>query len=71
MKELPKKIRKIITTKPPGKGGVPPGRAFLGQGFLALIIFLSLVSLYSLVSDSSKAVEEVSLSALAQEITVL
>ncbi|OGE80652.1 MAG: cell division protein FtsH [Candidatus Doudnabacteria bacterium RIFCSPHIGHO2_01_FULL_45_18] len=41
----------------------------MGQGFLALIIFLSLVSLYSLVSDSSKAVEEVSLSALAQEIT--
>ena len=69
MKDLPKKTKKIIITRPPGKGGLPPGRGLLSQGFLALIIFLSLVSLYSAISDKSVALEEVSISTLAQDIT--
>ena len=67
---LPNKPKKIIITKSPKKGATPPGRALLGQVFLALIIFLFLVSLYSLVFDTSKSVEEVSLSTLAQEISL-
>ena len=67
---LPNKPKKIIITKPPRKAGLPPNRTIFGQAFLALIIFLFLVSLYSLISDTSKAVEEISLSALAQEISL-
>ncbi|OHA88648.1 MAG: cell division protein FtsH [Candidatus Zambryskibacteria bacterium RIFCSPHIGHO2_02_FULL_43_14] len=39
------------------------------QAFMALVIFLLLVSLYSLFSDMSKSIEEVSLSELTQEIS--
>jgi len=67
---LPNKPKKIIITKPPRKAGLPPNRTIFGQAFLALIIFLFLVSLYSLISDTSKAVEEISLSTLAQEISL-
>ena len=70
MKMLPNKPKKIIITKPPRKAGLPPNRTIFGQAFLALIIFLFLVSLYSLISDTSKAVEEISLSTLAQEISL-
>ncbi|MDP3763087.1 MAG: ATP-dependent zinc metalloprotease FtsH [bacterium] len=69
MLEFPNKPRKSVITKPPKKGGTSPGRGLLKQTFLALIIFLSLVSLYSLISDTSRSLEEVSLSTLAQEIS--
>ena len=67
---LPNKSKKIIITKPPRKGGLPPGRGLLRQGLLAIIIFFLLVSVYSLISDTSKSLEEMSLSTLAQEITL-
>ena len=66
----PNKFKKIIITKPPKKGGIPPGRGFLGQAFFTLIIFIFLVSIYSLFSGASQSVEEVSLSTLAQEISL-
>ena len=66
----PNKNKKSIITKPPKGGSAPPGRALLRQAFLALIIFFSLVSIYSFVRDSSKSVEEISLSTLAEEISL-
>ena len=66
----PNKNKKSIITKPPKVSGTPPGRALLRQAFLALIIFFSLVSIYSFVRDSSKSVEEISLSTLAEEISL-
>jgi len=67
---FPNKPKKIIITKPPRKGGTPPGRDLLRQAFLAFVIFFSLVSLYLLVSNNSKSAEEISLSVLAQEISL-
>ncbi|OHA91819.1 MAG: cell division protein FtsH [Candidatus Zambryskibacteria bacterium RIFCSPHIGHO2_01_FULL_46_30] len=57
-------------TKSPKGGDTPPGRALLRQALLALIIFLSLVSIYSFVSDASRSVEEIPLSTLAEEISL-
>ena len=62
--------KKIIITKSPKGGDTPPGRALLRQALLALIIFLSLVSIYSFASDSSRSTEEISLSTLAEEISL-
>lgn len=70
MKEFPKKPQKIIITRPPKRGGISPGQGLIRQVALALVIFLFLVSVYSLLSDTSKTVEEVSLSSLAQEISL-
>ena len=64
------KPKKIIINKPSKGGSTPPGRAFIKQALLALLIFFSLASIYSLISDASKSVEEISLSALAQEISL-
>ncbi len=69
MPEFSNKPRKSIITKPPKKGGISPSRGLLKQTLFALIIFLSLVSLYSLISGTSRSLEEVSLSTLAQEIS--
>mgnify|MGYP001565127135 CR=1 FL=1 len=69
MKDPLQKQKKIIITKTKGTGGLPPGRGLLGQGLLTLLIFLSLVSIYSAISDKSAALEEIPLSVLAQEIT--
>ncbi|MDP2641799.1 MAG: ATP-dependent zinc metalloprotease FtsH [bacterium] len=69
MKLTSPKGKKIIITKPPKKGGTPPGRGLLGQAMLAILIFFLLVSLYSLFFGASKSAEEVSLSMLAQEIS--
>src|SRR3989344_6250694 len=69
MSELPKKSRKIIITKPPRKGGLPPARGLLSQALLTLVIFFALVSLYSIISGTSSPVEEIPFSTLAQEIT--
>lgn len=68
MKEPLKKTKKIIITKPSGKGGLPSGRGPLSQGILALLIFFSLVSIYSAISNPGKALEEISLSTLAEDI---
>lgn len=68
MADLPKKTKKIIITKPSGPGGLPPGKGLFNQGILTLVIFLTLVSVYSFVANQSKALEEVSLSTLAQDI---
>ena len=70
MRGFPNKPKKIIITKSPKGGDTPPGRALLRQALLALIIFLSLVSIYSFISDSSRSTEEVSLSTLAEEISL-
>jgi len=71
MKGFPNKPKKIIITKPPKGGGtLPPGQTLLKQALLALVIFFSLVSIYSFISDASKSVEEISLSTLAQEISL-
>jgi len=70
MKLPPKKGKRIIITKSPKKGKTPPGRALFGQIFLSLIIFFTFVSLYSFISDTSKNVEEIPLSTLAQEISL-
>ena len=70
MKQIPNnKDKKLISPKPPKKV-VPPGHGLLSQAFLALVIFLFLVSIYSLYSGSSKSAEEVSLSTLAQDISL-
>src|SRR3989344_1849681 len=66
----PKKLKKIIITKRWKKGMMPPGRGLLGQALLAIVIFLFLMSIYSLVSNSSKKAEEISLSEVAQEISL-
>ncbi|MCR4279557.1 MAG: ATP-dependent zinc metalloprotease FtsH [Candidatus Zambryskibacteria bacterium] len=66
MKDQLKKTRKVITRPPKKKA--PHGRGPLAQGLMALVIFLLLVTAYSLITGSEK-VEEISLSTLAQEIT--
>ncbi|MBI2673966.1 MAG: ATP-dependent zinc metalloprotease FtsH [Candidatus Zambryskibacteria bacterium] len=70
MKGFPNKPKKIITTKSPKGGDTPPGQILLKQALLALVIFFSLVSIYSFISDVSQSVEEISLSTLAQEISL-
>lgn len=70
MKMPPKKGKRIIITKTPNKGGLPPKRALFSQILLAFIIFFSFVSLYSLISDNANATEEIPLSTLAQEISL-
>jgi len=70
MRGFPNKPKKFIITKSPKGGDTPPGRALLRQALLALIIFLSLVSIYSFVSDASRSVEEIPLSTLAEEISL-
>ena len=68
MKDPLQKQKKIIITKPKGPGGLPPGRGLLGQLLLTLLIFLTLVSIYSSISGRGEMIEEVPLSVLAQEI---
>ena len=66
-----KKTRRIIIRPPKqggGGGGMPPTRNPFTQGLLALVIFLILVSGYSLISGLSSDKEEISLSQLAGEI---
>jgi hypothetical protein len=68
MKDQFKKTKKIIIKKTPGGPKLPPARGPLGQVFLALVIFLILVTAYSFLSSFSKTAEEVSLSQIATEI---
>ncbi|MEK7227576.1 MAG: ATP-dependent zinc metalloprotease FtsH [Patescibacteria group bacterium] len=72
MKEPFKKTKKIII-RPHKQGGGnyrPPGRGLMGQAVLALVIFLILVSAYSLLTGLSPKQEEISLSELAHEISL-
>ncbi|MEK7147966.1 MAG: ATP-dependent metallopeptidase FtsH/Yme1/Tma family protein, partial [Patescibacteria group bacterium] len=69
MKDQLKKTRKILIKKTPG-GGMPPARGPLGQIFLALVIFVVLVSVYSLLSSFAAKRQEVSLSDLAHDVVV-
>jgi len=62
-------VKKVTITKPPKKT-VPPSRGLLSQAFFALVIFLFLASIYSLYFGGGKSAEEVSLSTLAQDITL-
>ena len=64
------KPKRIIITKSPKGGGTSPGQGIMRQAFMALVIFLLLVSLYSLLSGTSESAEEVSLSKLAEEISL-
>ena len=60
----------------PGRAGKkinipkPPKGSIWRQALLVLVAFFFLISLYSVISDASKSVEEISLSTLAQEITL-
>ncbi len=56
--------KKIIITKPPkGPGGL------LNQGVLAIIVFLLLISAYSLLSGAGSNKEEISISDLAHDVS--
>lgn len=68
MKEELKKTKKIIIKKT-RMGGPSSGRGPVSQGVLALVIFLILVSGYSLLSGASSKPGEVSLSELATDIS--
>jgi cell division protease FtsH len=68
MKDQLNKTKKIIIKKTEGGGKLPPTRGPLAQGFLALVIFLILVSIYSFFSGLSDKKEEISISELAREI---
>ena len=69
MKDSFKKTRKIII-RSPKQGSTPPGRGLIGQAVLALVIFLLLVSAYSLLTGLSGKKEQISLSELASEISL-
>jgi cell division protease FtsH len=69
MREKLDKTKKIIIRKTKGSGKLPPSRGPLAQGFMALVIFLILVSLYSFFSGIGEEREEISLSQLAQDVT--
>ncbi len=68
MNEPSKHKKKIIITKPKGPGGLPPGRGLIVQLLLTFLIFFTLVSLYSSITNKDAATEEIPLSVLAQEI---
>lgn len=68
--EFPRKPKKIIITKPPQKGGPPSGRTLFSQMMIALAVFLLLVGIYSVITDSTVPTEEISLSTLAEEINL-
>ncbi len=70
MKMPPNRGKKIIITKSPKKAPLPPGKAFLGQILLTVVIFFFFVSLYSSISNPAKNLEEISISNLAQEISL-
>lgn len=66
MKDQFKKTKKIII-RPPQKGKSPQGRGPLAQGAMALVIFIILISAYSLLTGGPKA-NEIPLSELASNI---
>ena len=63
-----KKPKKIIITKPPKRGPTPPLN-FYRQAGLALIIFVAIVSAYSLVAQLGDTRERITISELAQDIS--
>ena len=68
MREELKKTKKIIVKKVPKVGG-PRNRSPWIQAVIALFIFVILASGYSLITSIGESVDEVSLSALATDIT--
>lgn len=66
-----KKPFKIIVKKVSraSRGAGPAGGNFFGQMIYALLIFLLLISVYSLISGSQTKSEEIPISQLAQDIT--
>lgn len=70
MKDQLKKTTRRIIIKPPKQGGIPPGRGLFSQAIVALVIFLFLISIYSLITGVGTKEEEISLSELAAEITL-
>lgn len=60
-----KKPKKIIITRP--KKG--PGKGLMNQGIMALVIFLLLISAYSLISSGGSKDQLIPLSTLAQNIS--
>lgn len=69
MRDQLNKTKKVLIKKTHPKGSMPPGRSPFRQAMLALIIFLILVSAYSLFSGIGSQAEEVSLSELARDIS--
>src|SRR3989344_4891110 len=65
-KEKLKKPLKVVIKKIPRTPG--PGRGLLGQAVLAIVIFLILSSIYSLVTNVGKEKNEVSLSQLSSDV---
>lgn len=59
--------KKIIITRP-RKGGLPPGKDLFKQIMLSVLIFFILITTYSIFTNPSRQVEEISLSTLSQEI---
>jgi len=68
MKKPSSKFKKIIITRPSGKGGFSPGKGFFNQMVVALVIFVFLVTAYSYVSNPGTQIEEISVSELAQNV---
>jgi cell division protease FtsH len=68
MKDQLNKTKKIIIKKAKDGGKLPPGRSPLGQGMLALFIFLLLMTGYSFLTGGAPDATEISLSDLAAEI---
>ena len=64
---LHKKKRVIIKKSP---GGLPPTKGLLSQILLSVVIFLVLISVYSMLTGSSTQPEEIPLSQLAQEVSL-
>lgn len=67
MREQLNKTKRIIIKKAKDTK-LPPRRGPVGQGILAILIFLLLISLYSLLTGESKAPQEISLSELARDV---
>jgi cell division protease FtsH len=70
MKEKLDRTKKIIIKKTKENSKLPQGKGPMAQGILALVIFIFLVSAYSVFSGFSEKKAEISLSELAREITV-
>ncbi len=65
MKDQLNKTKKIIIKKREGNTKYPHNKGPLRQGALAIMIFLIMVSAYSLLTGTSSKIEEISLSKLA------
>lgn len=69
MKEEPKKNKKIIIRRTIPGGKLPPSKNPFTQAVIAIVIFLVLMSAYSLFNSIGVDKEEISISQLAQDIS--